>query len=48
MVEWFEQLDHGAESRRNVVRSRLGFAVRRLENSVDRAVNGYLFRIRDG
>ena len=44
MVEWLEQLDYGAESRRNVVSSRLGFAMRL---SVNLAVNGYLFRIRE-
>ena len=27
MVEWLEQLDYGAESRRKVVSSRLGFAI---------------------
>ena len=46
MVEWLEHLDYGAESRRKVVSSRLSFAVRRLENSVDPAVNGYLYSIR--
>ena len=35
-----------SESRRKVGRSRLGFAMRRLENSVNSAVNEYLFRIR--
>ena len=33
MVEWLERLDYGAESRRKGVSSRLGFAMRRLENS---------------
>ena len=33
-VEWLERLDYGAECRRKVVRSRLGFAMRRLENSL--------------
>ena len=47
-VEWLEQLGHGAESRRNRVSSRLGLAMRRLENSVNPAENGYLFRIREG
>ena len=32
--EWLEQLDYGAGSRRKVVISRLGFAMRRLENSL--------------
>ena len=32
MVEWSESLDCGAECRRKVVNSRLGFAMRRLEN----------------
>ena len=34
MFEWLERLGCGAESRRNVVSSRLGLAIRRLENSV--------------
>ena len=34
VVECLERLDHGAESRRNVVSSTQGFAVRRLENSL--------------
>ena len=34
MVEWLERLDKGVESRRKVVSSRLGFAMRRLENSL--------------
>ena len=33
MVEWLARLAYGAESRRKVVSSRLGFAMRRLENS---------------
>ena len=41
MVEWLERLDYGTESRRKVVSSRLGFALRRLENSLC-----HLFRIR--
>ena len=48
VVEWLGRLDYGAESRRRVVSSRLGFAIRRLENSVNQALNGYLFRIREG
>ena len=32
VVEWYEQLDYGAESRRKVVGLRPGFAMRRLEN----------------
>ena len=36
MVEWLEQLDYGAESRRKVVSSRLGFAIWRLEISLCR------------
>ena len=48
MVYWLERLDYGVESRRKVVSSRLGYAMRRLENSVNPAVNGYLFRIREG
>ena len=34
VVEWLERLGYGAESRRKVVSSRLGFAMRRLENSI--------------
>ena len=34
VVEWLERLDYGAESRRKVVNSRLGFAMRQLENSL--------------
>ena len=34
VVEWLEQLEYGAESRRKVVSSRLGFAMRQLENSL--------------
>ena len=34
VVDWLERLDYGAESRRKVVSSRLGFAMRRLENSL--------------
>ena len=45
MVEWLERLHYGTESRRKVVSSRLGFAKRRLENSVSLAVNGYLFQL---
>ena len=48
MVKWLELLNYGAESRRKVVSSRLGFAMRQLENSVNPAVNGYFFRIREG
>ena len=43
MVEWWERLGYGAESRCKIVSSRLGFAMRRLENSINPAVNGYLF-----
>ena len=43
VVEWFDTLGSGAKGRRKVVRSRPDFAVRRLENSVNQAVNGYLF-----
>ena len=42
MVEWLEQLDYGVGSLRKVVSLRLGFAMRRLENSINPAVNGYL------
>ena len=34
VVEWLEWLGYGAESRRNVMSSRLSFAIRRLENFV--------------
>ena len=34
VVEWLERLDYGAENRRKVVSSRLGFAMRRQENSL--------------
>ena len=36
MIEFLEQLDYGAASRRKVVSSRLGFAMRQLENSLCR------------
>ena len=49
MIDWLEKLDYGEESRRKVVSLRLGFAIRRWKTlSVDQAVNGYLFRIREG
>ena len=49
MVEWLEELDYGVESGRKIVISSSGFAMGRLETlSVDPAVNGYLFRIREG
>ena len=48
MVEWLERLDYGAESRRKVVSSRLGFATRRLENSVNPAVMGTFFELGKG
>ena len=45
-VEWLEMLGYNAESRRKVVRSRLLFAIRRLENSLSaQQLNEYLFRI---
>ena len=34
VVEWLEQLGYGAEKRRKVVSSMLGFAIRRLERSL--------------
>ena len=42
MDEWLERLDYRAESRRKVVSSRLGFAMRRLKKSltVNPAVKG--------
>ena len=45
MVEWLERLGYGAESRRKVVSSRLGFAMRRLENSVSPAAKGTFFEL---
>ena len=45
MVEWLEWLDYGAEGRRKVVSSRLGFAMRRLENSVNPAEMGTFFEL---
>ena len=48
MVDWLEWLGYDAESCCKVVSSRLGFAMRQLENSVNPAVNGYLFQIREG
>ena len=43
ITEWLERLGYGAENRGKVC-----FAMRRLENSVSQAVNGYLFRIGEG
>ena len=50
MVEWLERLDYGAENRRKIMSSGLGFDMRQLENSlsVNPVVNVYLFRIREG
>ena len=48
MVEWFERLDYGAESRRKVVSSRLASPCDDWKTLyVPSAVNGYLFRIRE-
>ena len=50
MVERLKQLDyHGAESRRNFVSLRLGFAMRRLENSLCRPSSEWVpfFRMRE-
>ena len=47
MVEWSKRLGYGAESRRKVIGSRLGFAMRRLGDSVNPAANGYLFQTRE-
>ena len=41
MVDWLETLGYDAESRREVVRSRPGFAIRQEEHSVNPALNGY-------
>ena len=43
LVEWLERLGYGTESYCKVVSLRLGFTLRQLENSVNQAVNGYLF-----
>ena len=43
LVEWLERLGYGTESHSKVVSLRLGFIMRHLENSVNQAVNGYLF-----
>ena len=52
MVGRLERFDYGAESRRKAVSSRLGFAMRRVENSLcqpsELGLNEYLFRIREG
>ena len=45
MVEWLERLDYSAESHHKVLSSRLGFWK---TLSVNPAVNGYLFQIREG
>ena len=42
MAEPLETLSSGTESRRNVVSSNPGHAIRRMENSANPAVNGYL------
>ena len=47
-IEWLEWLGYGAESSCKVLSERLRFDMRRLENYVNPAVNGYLFRIREG
>ena len=49
VVEWLEQLDHDVESRRKIVSSRLGFTMRRLENSLCPPSSEWVpFRIREG
>ena len=49
MVEWLEWLDYDAESRRKVVSSRLDSPCDDWKTlSVNPAVNGYLFRIKEG
>ena len=49
MVGWLEQLNYGAERRRKVVSSRLDSPFDDWKAlSVDPAVNGYLFRTREG
>ena len=42
-VEWLEWLSYRAGSRLKVESPRLGFAIRRLENSVNPALNGTFF-----
>ena len=41
-VEWLERLSYGAEGRRKVVSLRLGFAIRRLENSLCQSSSKWL------
>ena len=49
MVEWLERFDYGIESCRKVVSLRLGFAMRRLENSRCQPSSEWVpFRIREG
>ena len=49
VVEWLERLDYDAKSRRKVVSSRLGFAMRRLQNSLCQPSSKRVpFRIRAG
>ena len=49
MVEWLERLGYGAESRRKFVSSRRALSCDDWKIlSVNPAVNGYLFRIREG
>ena len=49
MVEWLERLGYGAESRRKVVSLRQAPPCDDWKTlSVNPAVNGYLFRIREG
>ena len=44
VVEWLERLGFGAESCRKVVSSRLGFAMRQLENFLSaQPLHGYFF-----
>ena len=38
MAEWLDVLGYGAESRRKVVSSRLGLALRRLENNLSLSI----------
>ena len=50
--EWLKRFGYGAESSWKVMSPKLGFSLQQLENSVNPAVNGYLFldqgRIRKG
>ena len=48
VVEWLVRHGYGIEGPWKVATLYPGFAIRRLENFVNRAVNGYLLQIREG